>query len=252
MTLLIDDLLVWSEMDGAGPTARQQPVQLARAIRLAVDDLHLADVTIRCPESLLVLADPGHLRRMLENYLTNAVKYGAPPFQIATRQLGGQVEIGVTDHGAGVPSDLVPRLFDEFARAETPSDPALGGTGLGLSIVRALALANDGWAYLQRQGAGGTCFALRLPVGHSVSPARRPLDRGGSADPGIRLDPPAASARPSSNAPPATSDGPPGRPVRRLEHATGTRAAHDRSTASRSHDLGRSLKSWTPVRGRRV
>src|SRR5262245_8323211 len=87
-----------------------------------------------------VYGDPGRLDQVLTNLLTNAVKYtpeGGRIWLSITRQ-DGEAVISVRDTGIGIPSDLLPRVFDLFAQGEQGLARAQGGLGLGLSLVRKL------------------------------------------------------------------------------------------------------------------
>jgi signal transduction histidine kinase len=98
---------------------------------------------------------------MLVNYLSNAFKYGKPPFTITLAESGGAGVVRVSDNGAGVPPQFVPRLFERFSRG--PSVAQAGGTGLGLAIVRELAEAQGGEAWYEPNHPQGATFCLRLP-----------------------------------------------------------------------------------------
>ena len=85
--------------------------------------------------------------------------------RIDATKLGDMIEIRVLDHGAGVPPEFEPKLFDKFARAVTPVTKGKDGTGLGLSIVRGLAEANGGQARYEPNVPRGSCFIVELPAG---------------------------------------------------------------------------------------
>ena len=103
---------------------------------------------------------------MLVNLLVNARQHGLPPVRVEVGSDGRQVEIRVIDAGPGVPTELVPRLFEPFSRA-APSNPdrTTGGAGLGLAIVDALATGSGGHAFYRPPPSGGAIFGVRLPAG---------------------------------------------------------------------------------------
>lgn len=159
----VDDLLTLSTIEGAALRARPQAIQVNDAIGHCLERSDTA-VEVSCPPELAVVADPNHLTRILDNYLTNAFKYGAPPVQVGAHRDGNMVEIHVRDHGPGVPLEFVSRLFTKFTRADTPQVSTQQGSGLGLSIVRGLAEANAGQAYYTPNAStSGAAFVLRLP-----------------------------------------------------------------------------------------
>ena len=161
----VDDLLMLSSIEGGALRARPDTVDVEVAIgQCLAARSGTPPVAVCCSPELAVTVDPHHLRRMLDNYLTNAFKYGAPPVRVEANPDGEMVEIRVRDNGPGVPPEFVPRLFTKFARGGTPHVTTQQGSGLGLSIVRGLAEANAGEAYYAPDSAanGGT-FILRLP-----------------------------------------------------------------------------------------
>ena len=165
LSRLVDDLLTLSSVEGGSMTTRPEVIVLAEAIRACLESGGggTASVAVSCSPDLVVRLDADHLGRILDNYVQNALSYGAPPVQIEAARLGDMVEVRVLDHGLGVPPEFVARLFGKFARSNVPSTRAQKGTGLGLSIVRALAEVNGGQAFYQPNAPQGSCFVVRLP-----------------------------------------------------------------------------------------
>lgn len=162
LSRLADGLLTMSKIDAGALDTQPEPVEVAPAIRQAVETFadRAEDIHVAAADGLRVMADPDHLQQILTNYLANAFKYGEPPVLVRAGELDGFVEIRVSDHGEGVPEDFVPRLFEKFAQARTGHG---GGTGLGLSIVRGLARAQRGDAWFEPSVPTGACFAVRFP-----------------------------------------------------------------------------------------
>lgn len=107
------------------------------------------------------------IERVLWNLIDNALKYSpaATPVEIAVRQAGEHLEILVCDRGPGIAPEQANALFEAFRRGRVESE--IPGVGLGLSIARTIAEAHGGdLAYRPRHG-GGSCFALRLPLGQT-------------------------------------------------------------------------------------
>jgi signal transduction histidine kinase len=164
---LVSELLDLSRMDAGELPVRPEPVELRPLVeRLAGDGKTV--VELRVPAGVAAYADRGHLEQMIANYLTNAASYGRPPVRVEAACSDGVVEIAVHDHGAGVPSDFVPRLFERFSR---PLSAEGRGTGLGLAIVRGLAQANGGSVWYTHNGT--TVFGLRLPASGSTAVSER-------------------------------------------------------------------------------
>jgi signal transduction histidine kinase len=123
-----------------------------------------------------LLADPEALRNALDALLENAVKYTDPgdAVELVAHADGtGGVVIEVSDSGAGVPRDALPRIFDRWARADGARTRERGGAGLGLAIVAAVARAHGGRCSVEPQSRG-TAFRLHLPVRAAVVHAPNP------------------------------------------------------------------------------
>lgn len=109
-------------------------------------------------EALEVLGDPDRLLQMLRNLIANGVRAaGRERVWVHLRREGGNALLEVEDHGPGIPEDLLPRLFERFARGPG------GGTGLGLAIAQAIARAHGGEITVESQ-PGLTLFRVRLPL----------------------------------------------------------------------------------------
>jgi signal transduction histidine kinase len=165
LSKLVDDLLTLSSTEGGSMTTRPEVIVMDEAIIRCLDlgGGDATGVSVACSPDLVVRVDPDHLGRILDNYVQNALKYGAPPVQVTAKRRGGMVEVRVLDHGLGVPPEFVPRLFGKFARATSPKTAAQKGTGLGLSIARALAELNGGETFYEPNVPNGSCFVVRLP-----------------------------------------------------------------------------------------
>jgi signal transduction histidine kinase len=139
-----------------------------------------------------LLADPEALRDALDALLENAVKYTDPgdAIELAAHADGaGGVVIEVSDSGAGVPREALPRIFDRWARADGARTRERGGAGLGLAIVAAVTRAHGGRCSVKPL-ARGTSFRLHLPVRVAAdAPSPTPASEGefAGAGPGPAL-----------------------------------------------------------------
>ena len=159
---LLQDLLTAARLEAGEVEIRRTPTPLRSLLLGTVTQAVAAqpdlDVTVECRQDITALVDPDRLAQMVSNYLTNAVQYGRPPVQLVAETAGADAIIEVRDHGAGVPAELEPRLFDKFARGAADQ-----GTGLGLFIVREMARAQGGDAWYEKQD-GRSCFRIRVPL----------------------------------------------------------------------------------------
>jgi len=130
--------------------------------------------------SLTVESDPGYLRRIVQNLLTNAIRYTDQGRVLAgVRRVGDVARIEVWDTGCGIAEADQQIIFREFERLSPgPSDK---GLGLGLSIVERACSGLDHPLNLRSQEGKGSCFSVDVPLGH-VAPMRETADPAGPSE----------------------------------------------------------------------
>lgn len=109
-----------------------------------------------------VTCAPGDLNQAVLNILTNAIQASPEDgtVELATRLVGDEVLISVSDDGPGVPEDIAARIFDPFFTTRPVGD----GTGLGLSIAHTVVAAHGGRIALDRGATRGAVFTIHLPL----------------------------------------------------------------------------------------
>lgn len=126
------------------------------------------DMTIQVEgtSGLCILADPHRIRQVLDNLISNAIKYGDTGGHIAirTRAEGERAIISVSDDGPGIPQGEIARVFDRFFRSALVRSSATHGTGLGLSISRDIVRAHSGDLSVRSVLGEGAEFTVRLPL----------------------------------------------------------------------------------------
>jgi two-component system, OmpR family, sensor kinase len=111
------------------------------------------------PEPLELLGDPDRLAQLLRNLTSNAVRSaGADKVQLELKLVGNRLEFVVSDQGAGIAPELLPRIFEKFVKGATSR-----GAGLGLAIVAQIAKAHGGEVLVHSKPLEGTVFTVRLP-----------------------------------------------------------------------------------------
>lgn len=122
-------------------------------------------------ERLTVRADDEAVRQILENLISNAIKYTPDGGEVTVRWARREKDclIEVIDTGIGIDPEHQDRLFERFYRVDRARSRELGGTGLGLSIVKHLALFFGGAVGVQSQVGQGSVFWVRLPLAPSGS-----------------------------------------------------------------------------------
>ena len=152
--------LVDSAADEVWPQAH------ARGIRIDVDTRAAEE------EEAIVRGDFSLLRRAVINLLTNAIKYGAAnsTVSVSLSAEGPDWVIRVSDQGAGIPADALPKLFKRFSRIVDEGRDKPTGVGLGLLIVKTVAERHGGNVTVESQAGQGSTFELRLPLRNPVTP----------------------------------------------------------------------------------
>ncbi|MDQ0574523.1 sensor histidine kinase [Agromyces albus] len=123
-------------------------------------------VTVTTAEHVIVRADHFRIRQVVDNVLSNAIKYN---------HTGGEVTLGVTaeedtawivvrDGGIGIPEAELPRVFDRFFRSESVRQGSVHGSGLGLGIARDFVELHGGRLSIDSEEGRGTTVIITLPV----------------------------------------------------------------------------------------
>jgi two-component system OmpR family sensor kinase len=129
------------------------------------DELRRAGVsiTVTAPDRLLGTWDRLALEQIIDNLISNAIKYGArTPVDLSAETDGEQVRLRVRDYGSGVPVQDRERVFGRFERAVGRGDRH-GGFGVGLWVVCQLAEAMNGGVTIEDAPGGGALFTVILP-----------------------------------------------------------------------------------------
>jgi signal transduction histidine kinase len=174
MVRLVDDLMELSRITRGAIELRKEPTDLCAAITTAVETSrplvdaagHRLVVTLP-PEPLLVDADLVRLTQVFVNLLNNAVKYTDPrgDIRIDAQVQGDHAVVVVTDSGIGIPTELLPRVFDMFVQADVADRRAQSGLGIGLTLARRLVEMHGGTLTARSDGPGrGSEFTARLPL----------------------------------------------------------------------------------------
>jgi signal transduction histidine kinase len=167
LTRLVADLLDLSQVESGTFRVSLEPVNLACSAERALDGAPAPpgkSVELTIPDSLSALADPGRLEQILVNLLTNAYRYGGATISLGADATPDGVVVTVADDGDGVPDELLPALFDGFARG--PSTDGVQGSGLGLAITQALLDGCGGRIWYEPGRPAGARFRFVLPTAH--------------------------------------------------------------------------------------
>jgi signal transduction histidine kinase len=117
------------------------------------------------PAGVIVRLDPEVVRRVLENLISNAIKYTeSGKIAVAARVSGDAVVIEVTDTGRGIPERFQSEVFKKFSRLHLSTDSRERGAGLGLAISKGLVEAHGGAISVESREGEGTAFHVEIPV----------------------------------------------------------------------------------------
>ena len=177
LTGMIDNLLAYSVSRRGGTLAngKMERVNIdtlvERAARSIEQELEAFDGELEVdivPGTPDVAGDALALERAMRNLLDNAARHGASGkwVGVTARPDDGMVEIRVKDHGRGVRSEEIPRIFDAFYRGDDARQSRVRGAGLGLSLVKETITRHGGSVRVENATGGGAEFVMRLPAWH--------------------------------------------------------------------------------------
>ncbi|MEW1627266.1 HAMP domain-containing sensor histidine kinase [Streptomyces sp. NPDC089173] len=194
MTGLVEDLLLLARLDAGRPLSYES-TDLLPSVVDAVSDARAADAAatgadalhhwrLELPgEPVTVRADPARLQQVLVNLLANARTHTPPGTTVTVAvRVDGPVTLEVRDDGPGIPAELLPHVFERFARGDASRTRGVAGektggsTGLGLAIVQAVVSAHGGRVRVD-SAPGRTVFAVELPAETSAHQGSQDRDR---------------------------------------------------------------------------
>jgi signal transduction histidine kinase/ActR/RegA family two-component response regulator len=171
---MVDDLLDVSRVTLGKIRLDLQTVDLREVVERCFSELGMAalaesqGLALRVDaESVAVEGDPVRLEQVICNLLQNAVKYTprGGRLSIAVRTEAAMGVVRVADTGIGIPTDMLPHIFEPFTQVESSRVRSEGGLGLGLPLVRGLVLLHGGRVEARSGGPGrGSEFVVSLPL----------------------------------------------------------------------------------------
>jgi signal transduction histidine kinase/CheY-like chemotaxis protein/CHASE3 domain sensor protein/HPt (histidine-containing phosphotransfer) domain-containing protein len=206
---IIDDILDFSKIEAGKLELRSEPTSIADLVeRVANTYSGTASsrgllLTRRCDASIsrVLLADPVRLQQVLNNFVSNAIKFThtgevSIAADLVERADGmDTIQLSVEDTGIGLTFEQQAKLFQPFVQASDDTAVRYGGTGLGLSICRRLAELMGGTIRMESEPGRGTCmyFTVTLPIATGVT-LPEPLEPADASPPEARAAPSVAEA----------------------------------------------------------
>ncbi|WP_338450408.1 cell wall metabolism sensor histidine kinase WalK [Niallia oryzisoli] len=171
MIRLVNDLLQLSKMDSKDYKLSKEWVDFVVFFNRIIDRFELTkeqtvDFERKLPDKpILMEIDPDKLTQVIDNVISNALKYspegGKVTFRIKEQE--DQIIVSITDQGVGIPKGNVNKIFGRFYRVDKARSRKLGGTGLGLAIAKEMVEAHDGHIWARSIEGKGTTIFFSLP-----------------------------------------------------------------------------------------
>jgi signal transduction histidine kinase len=172
LTDLVEQILEFAGLQSGQRSLAHRPVHVAELLRdvaSAAQETSSHHVTIDVAIGDRLPAVPGDeaaLRRVFQNLIGNAIKYGADAGWVGVRATQGAsgVDVTISDRGIGIPAADHERIFDPFYRASDVVSAQIQGAGLGLSLVKRIVEAHGGRVTVESAPGQGSAFTVSLPV----------------------------------------------------------------------------------------
>lgn len=173
---LVNALLDLSKMESGKMTLNEQPVLLLPCIRRIVSafESHAEWLGIRfvfeyqVPHRLKILVDQDRLQKVLDNLLSNALKFTPPRsngmVSVRVEQVENKLRVSVSDTGRGIHPKDIPHVFERFYQTSQENTPVEGGTGIGLALCREIAQLMQGRIWVESETGKGSQFYFEFPI----------------------------------------------------------------------------------------
>ncbi len=172
MAEIVDDLQMISNLEEGSFAMTEIKFDITRLvadileqhdIRAGKKDINL-EIKEGCDKSFMVVADSEMIQQVLNNLVTNSIKYGKEGgrTQVGIYDMNENVLVEVSDNGLGIDAKYLPRIFERFYRADKTRSRELGGSGLGLSIVKHIIEAHGQQLNVRSTPGIGSTFGFTL------------------------------------------------------------------------------------------
>jgi two-component system, OmpR family, sensor kinase len=165
MGALVDDMQLLARLDEQRPLD-VEPLRLSDVVEEAVSSARAgsperAITVVHERDDVVVRGDRRRLRQVVDNLLSNAIRYSDPSTPITVVESGTTVTIA--DRGPGLTEDEAARVFDRLYRTDEARTRVRGGTGLGLAIVKSIVEAHGGEVFVTSTPGAGSTFGFTVP-----------------------------------------------------------------------------------------
>ena len=174
MLRIIEDLMSLSRIEADRFAAPTELVSLPQVVESAVENVRRFSGADQCNIQVVidkdlpvVFGDRAQLTQVLDNLLTNSIRYGGGPsgceIRVSAMRDQNGVLLSVADNGPGIPREHLPRVTERFYRVDEARSRQTGGTGLGLAIVKHIVERHKGRLEIKSAAGEGTEVNVRLP-----------------------------------------------------------------------------------------
>ncbi|MGG3926817.1 ATP-binding protein [Metabacillus fastidiosus] len=171
LTSLINDFLDVQRMEAEKQAYDKKYEDIIPLIRNVIDiqqvqtSKHQINL-ISNTENTMILGDKHKITQVINNLLSNAMKYSPDggDIGITVYEEGPVLKVDIKDEGLGIPADAIDKLFTKFYRVDNSDRRQIGGTGLGLVIVKEIMQAHDGEVTLTSELKKGSTFTISFPL----------------------------------------------------------------------------------------
>lgn len=169
---IVDGLTLLAKADTGQVTLKFEPLRFDELVRevfadaqILAEPQHIHVELAACGE-ISLRGDRHRLRQLLLNLADNAVKYNQSQGRVtmSLRQANDMAEFAIANTGPGIPSEMLPRVFDRFFRGDPAHSQAVDGCGLGLSIAKWIVSAHGGTIQIESVPGKLTTVTVRLPM----------------------------------------------------------------------------------------
>ncbi|MEO0985675.1 MAG: ATP-binding protein, partial [Cyanobacteria bacterium J06639_14] len=187
---LINDILEMAKIESGRTVLEVSPFSLTQLAQKALEpfrqqardrDIELTFEPTLLAEQDTFTGDPRRVQQILDNLLSNALKFTADEGQVnlRLRRENHMAVLQVEDTGIGIPESQMPLLFEKFQQLETSRQRRYPGTGLGLALTKQLAELHGGSVAVNSRVGVGSVFTVRLPLQrqeNEITPTHAPVD----------------------------------------------------------------------------
>lgn len=164
---LINEMLIYAAFDNDKPELNFTRTDLSELVKLQISShdqfINTIEFVNKLPDNF-VQCDRHFMDRAVNNFISNAIKYGNDKVRVTLSLVGEQCQICVEDNGDGVSDEFKRVIFDAFSRGDQSRNRETGGFGLGLAIVARIMEWHQGQASISDSELGGASFKLTWPI----------------------------------------------------------------------------------------